>query len=593
VVLQGYGAEWYAQTPSPAIAIVHAFTPVNTVEVDCTLNSDGFTASYYWGDNGQNYGTQAINYINGCSGGLGYADGINTAITPSRYFGWQVACSLKSSCQASDGNAILGVNGIQLTALENTGPLLDAVPSNNLWYASGWVRGTWSVTLDASDPSGVCGMATVIDSTAVASWGDSHRDVSSFTQCHGFQLAGQLDTTKYSDGHHTLTYGASNAAGVLSAPSKAISIDNAPVTLSLSGPTDAPSTAGTQYVSAVASAGPSGVSAIYCSVDGSSYSQYAGASAQIPVSGVGPHHVACYAQNNSRDPSGALASSPTETWDLSIREPTVSGIAFSAMVDALRCHRVRSPRRHRHQIGRRRVRCHPAELTRRLVVWKTARRHGKLVRIRQTELVRTVVPPHVVNSAVRRVRFGHATAVSGWLGLSNGTPLSDAPVRILASPDDGAPTFTQVATATTGPDGTWSARLPPGPSRLVMAVYDGSATTEPASSQPIRLIVPARVLLRIHPTRTHWRGRITISGRVLGGYIPVGKFLRLRIGVAGVRETVGIPDVSSSGRFRTTWTFSPGNGVVRYWFSVSTLREADYPYAPASSRRVTVTVGPG
>jgi hypothetical protein len=27
----------------------------------------------------------------------------------------------------------------------------------------------------------------------------------------------------------------------------------------------------------------------------------------------------------------------------------------------------------------------------------------------------------------------------------------------------------------------------------------------------------------------------------------------------------------------------PGSGTVRYWFSVSTLREADYPYAPANS----------
>jgi hypothetical protein len=35
------------------------------------------------------------------------------------------------------------------------------------------------------------------------------------------------------------------------------------------------------------------------------------------------------------------------------------------------------------------------------------------------------------------------------------------------------------------------------------------------------------------------------------------------------------------------------SGTVRYRFSVSTLREADYPYAPANSRRVTVTVGPG
>jgi len=79
---------------------------------------------------------------------------------------------------------------------------------------------------------------------------------------------------------------------------------------------------------------------------------------------------------------------------------------------------------------------------------------------------------------------------------------------------------------------------------------------------------------------------------VLGGYVPP-LLLRLRIGVAGVRETFGIANVRADGRFHTTFRFSPGNGTVRYWFSVSTLRVANYPYAPASSRRVTVTVGPG
>jgi hypothetical protein len=31
---------------------------------------------------------------------------------------------------------------------------------------------------------------------------------------------------------------------------------------------------------------------------------------------------------------------------------------------------------------------------------------------------------------------------------------------------------------------------------------------------------------------------------------------------------------------------------VHYWFSVSTLVETDYPFQPASSRRLQVKVGP-
>jgi hypothetical protein len=95
-----------------------------------------------------------------------------------------------------------------------------------------------------------------------------------------------------------------------------------------------------------------------------------------------------------------------------------------------------------------------------------------------------------------------------------------------------------------------------------------------------------------------WGKRIVISGRLLGGYIPggtasVSQLLRLRIGLQHVSQTAGIPNVAANGRFRTTYCFNPGHGVVRFWFSVSTLNETDYPYAPNTSRRVDVTVGPG
>jgi len=84
-VLHGYGANWTANTPSPAISIVGAYTPINTVFVDCNLNSDGFTAEYFW-----NGGTHSINYINDCDStyGYGYGDGINISFAPSSYFGW-------------------------------------------------------------------------------------------------------------------------------------------------------------------------------------------------------------------------------------------------------------------------------------------------------------------------------------------------------------------------------------------------------------------------------------------------------------------------------------------------------------------------
>ena len=65
-----------------------------------------------------------------------------------------------------------------------------------------------------------------------------------------------------------LTISGLDAAGVPVNYTKTIRIDNQQPTVALSGPADAPSTAGTQYVTATAAAGPSGVAGISCAVDG-------------------------------------------------------------------------------------------------------------------------------------------------------------------------------------------------------------------------------------------------------------------------------------------------------------------------------------
>jgi hypothetical protein len=574
-VEDGKGSAWVAYSPSPAIAIVGATTPANTPLVDCMLHTDGFQAAYAWSGGG----SKGIASTYGCSAGsLASGSGIDQSIARSSWFGWRVTCTNSSGCKSQvPGGKILGVQGIRLTAEENTGPTLDAVPASNLWYANGWVRGSWPVTLNAGDPSGVCGLLTAVDGKLVGSWSDPARDTSRFTQCHGSQLPGQLNTTSYADGQHTFAYAASNAASVPASASKTISIDNAPVSLSLSGPTDAPSTGGTQYVHAVASAGPSGVRAIFCSVDGGSYQRVGGAAGQDPVGGDGPHRVDCFAENQAIDPSGAPATSPVQTWNLSIREPTVAAVSFISVAGRLRCHRL--PKRV--QVPGR---------------WVTVVFHHKRVRARLRGHWRTVEVTrchrqHLVARPARRVSFGRGTTVSGWLGLANGTALGGQSVRLYAAPDDGHNHYTPFAAVTTAGKGVWSARVPAGPSRLIVAVYRGSSTTEPVASSPVRVIVPARLKLQIRPNHTRWGGTIRISGRVLGGYIPVGKLLRLRVGVVGVRETVGIPSVRPDGRFQTTFTFGSGTGSVQFWLSVSTLREAAYPYAPAASRRVTVTVG--
>ena len=264
-----------------------------------------------------------------------------------------------------------------------------------------------------------------------------------------------------------------------------------------------------------------------------------------------------------------------------------------------RAHKLIKVRRPPHTQVVRVTRCHPRTTVRRITVWVTVRRHGKKVRVKRTKLERIVLTPHLVNSTTRRVPYGKGTIVNGWLGTSAGVALGGQTVTVLSAPDNGQGQFTPVTTANTATNGSWSAKLPAGPSRLVEALYAGGPTTEPTNSQNVLVTVPAKLRVKIKPARVSWGKKVVISGQILGGYIPaneqaVSQLLRLRIGVAGIgiSQTAGIPDVNRAGQFRTGFCFNPGRGVVHYWFSVSTLVETDYPFQPATSHRLKVKVGP-
>jgi hypothetical protein len=99
---QGAYAEWSTITPSPSIRIVGV---TDTGVADCNLHSDGFSASYFYGDNGVNYGNPAVTID--CHGAVnqnGYAGSLNQHITSSRYFGWSASCNQASCTPTSAGN---------------------------------------------------------------------------------------------------------------------------------------------------------------------------------------------------------------------------------------------------------------------------------------------------------------------------------------------------------------------------------------------------------------------------------------------------------------------------------------------------------
>ncbi len=587
---RGVSAHWQATAPS-GLAIVGAST--NSM-VSAGLNSPGgdFGGGFYWSGGG------AQTHDSETSAGFGPIF--------SSYFGFQLVCGVSNCTQPAQ----LDIGAISLYVHETSGPSL--VAPTGLWQASGWVRGVWPFFAWGNSPSGVCSLSSSLNGQLINTT-TSAQDVSTWHQCAAPPISQSVDTTRYGQGGLPLTISASDAAGIPASVTKTAYVDNSTPTISLSGPVDAPSTAGTQYVTATAGGSPSGIADIVCSVDGGPAQSYSGGSAQVPVSGIGTHSVSCYAQDNAVDPSGAHGQSSTTTWSLKIGQPTVAGIAFDKII-GLRCHsarvRVKVPghwiirRRHGKRVKVKRrahtrvervMRCHPRTVRRRTVVFVRVRRHGHLVKVKRIKILRVVVPPRVIARTSRAVAFGSGTTVDGYLGTSAGIAIGGHTVRVLTAPDNGGGRFTQTAVVTTAANGTWTATLRRGPSRIVEAVYDGDPMTEGASSGQVRVIVPAKVKLLSVSRRVAWGGTVRITGQLFGGYIPPGGALvRLRIGQGITYQTYGVQEhVTGNGRFTTTYTFGAGYaGIYKsFWFQIATLPMGDYPYAPAASGRRFVLVG--
>jgi hypothetical protein len=587
---RGTAVHWTVTAPA-GLTIAGVYIPhMYSYGID---DNTGWGGGFFWSGGSNNVNT--YDGESGWSSGTTSGPSFSWPSGGTPYFGWQVVCGV-SSC-SNGGSQWLSVELLELNVQETSGPYLNS--PDGLWQASGWIRGSWPVHFYGDSPSGLCVMTALLNG-AVAATSSSGQNSSVWHQCSAPGVDQSVNTTQYGQGTVPLTLNATDAANVPVTYSRTVNVDNQAPTISLSGPTDAPSTAGTEYVTATATAGPSGVAGIFCSLDNAPRQQYSASSIRVPVQGIGIHHLSCFSENNARDAAGNAASSPTATWTLSIRAPAVTTVSFARVANALRCasrhERVRIPA---HWVTAT-YKGHPVPVelpaqTRRV---KVVHCHARIVRRRvrihgHWHAVNAVVLPHAVSLSTIRVRPGAGAAISGWVGTADGNAVAGQPVQILTAPDDGSQQFTQAAVATTGTDGSWSAQLPSGPSRLVVAQYGGSGTVEPAMSTAAHIMVPASVSLRVRPRRAHWGGRISIVGRLRGGYVPpAGELVVLWVGWAGGSTEIGHLYARTDGRFTGRYTFLRGNGTETYKLWAETARESDYPYAPGSSRRVSVTVGP-
>lgn len=194
----------------------------------------------------------------------------------------------------------------------------------------------------------------------------------------------------------------------------------------------------------------------------------------------------------------------------------------------------------------------------------------------------------------RTASYGRGVLLSGSLTTATSSPLAGMPVRIVERFAAGARPAARVSTVTSGPGGAFSIRLGRGPSREVVALFDGSPTLARSAGTPLHLGMRSAVRLRASSALARIGGApVIFRGRVAAppGEIPAeGKSVQLQFRLPGLPwaefRTI---QTDRRGRFRYAYRFSDDDSRgVRFQFRAYAPAQDAWPYEPAGSRPVVV-----
>ena len=192
--------------------------------------------------------------------------------------------------------------------------------------------------------------------------------------------------------------------------------------------------------------------------------------------------------------------------------------------------------------------------------------------------------------ALSRQFARRAFAITGQLLDASGRPISGATLDIREQLHDGSGEAL-IGFASTSANGTFSARIPAGPSRRILIAYRAFSgeLTYSASTSTLET-VSAGVKLSVSPRRTSPAGRVLIDGTVAGPIPREGVVVELLVHYRGRWAPFRDPHSDSRGRFRVRYQFE--GAVGRFPFRAEVLgAQAGFPYATGVSRSILVATG--
>jgi hypothetical protein len=195
-----------------------------------------------------------------------------------------------------------------------------------------------------------------------------------------------------------------------------------------------------------------------------------------------------------------------------------------------------------------------------------------------------------VRRTITRPFSRRAFKLTGRLLDSHGHPIGSASLDVNQQRIGGGQVrvITHVRTRT---DGSFLARVPAGPSRLVEVAYRAfSADTNYTAQAQVTELVGAGVQLKIAPRQTSPNGTIVLTGEVLGPVPPQGTIVDLLVHYRGRWEPFRTPRTDPHGHFEVIYQFEGGTG--RFPFrAIVPAGQAGFPFSNGYSKVVDVTTG--
>ncbi len=167
-----------------------------------------------------------------------------------------------------------------------------------------------------------------------------------------------------------------------------------------------------------------------------------------------------------------------------------------------------------------------------------------------------------------------------------GGPVPDVRVEILQQVA-GSSKMQLVGSTVTRADGSLTATIPAGPSRLIDLAYKASEGGPYTTQTEVFENVTAGLRLRVTPRHTTPTGTVQLEGQVLG-FIPThGVVVEVLVYYLGQWQPIRTPRTNPNGRLRLNYSFHQATGQFPFRLRVR-YGQTGFPYGEACSRWVEV-----